>query len=110
MSYPYITVKLKTDKIGTINVKKTDGNDFKIIDELNNEIKDVELIKKDTEEKIKSIVIEKKEVTENDLEKLDQDSDGKITIKDAEIVKSKTDKDSEVIDSQTKVCKAGEYL
>lgn len=107
LSYPFITIRFKEAvKITNLIIKDNNDNEFVNLSNTNTDNDVVEETKKENE-KIRTIIIEKKEVKEKELEKLDKDEDGKITVKDIEVVED-IGKNT-VIEKETG-CVSGQYL
>ncbi len=106
LSYPFITIKLKNNDYSKLYVKNVKGDEFKLITNDNTEVESdtekenkVKKLKEKKKDKIKSIIIEKKPITEKDLDELDKDFDGKITTEDIKL-----------IEIEKVMCEKGKYL
>lgn len=103
LSNPFIKIRfLSAVKIKNLIVKDDKGNAFEKLTNVNGEVEEV---KEKEDEKIRTIIIEKKDVTPKELEELDKDSDGKITAKDIEVIKEK----EEIVEEDLK-CALGRYV
>ena len=100
ISYPFTTISLRGVKVVKLIVKDDKGYELERLSVYKEET-ETSVVK---EEEIRSIIIEKKDVSDEELKTYDQDSDGQITSEDIKVIK-----DEDKATGKVTICSKGEH-
>jgi hypothetical protein len=101
LSYPFVTMSLRGVKVIKLVIKDDKGYEFERLSVYKEETETSPV----KEEEIRTIIIEKKDVTDEELKTYDQDSDGQITTDDIKVIK-----DQDKMTGKVTKCSKGEHL